>query len=436
MNHHPSSIRKFLVVLLLLSSAPAFSATTETQATSRRLPAPAPSPLMPEVERELAAAPADGKALEIIYRRTVRSNEDAASFFFSGAFLRLGLGAQRQVIDAALALDPTGFFLRTEYLPLSLRAEYRGKARQVAGDIQLRRVASMSKDDQILLYLPSRHGMRGQDGGAFDPAGQLRRFRRDPGLALFDQVDLAWISEIAGPFVSAEALVEAKVIVTRALAGRHLAARRENVALVWGELSAERTRLAERRLFSGRRVVFAAGKDDRAGEPTFGKESTVAALQRQRPASLEVLRSGERSATAALARAISREGDLTLLLETHGRPDALEFGGALGADELAAMFASRPSGGQAIVIVNACFGHDFARAFAARLEKRGVPVPILIVPEEFGQATLIGRQENEFTRGELGLGSPDASTLSGLWPGNQRATAVYAPIADVLVQLR
>lgn len=436
MNRHPSSIRKLFLVLLLLSSAPAFSATTETQATSRRLPAPVPSPLMPEVERELAAAPADGKALEIIYRRTVRSNEDAASFFFSAAFLRLGLGGQRQVIDAALALDPTGFFGRSEYLPVSLRAEYRGKARQAAGDIQLRRLASMSKDEQVLLYLPSRDGMRGQDGGAFDPAGQLRRFRRDPGLALFDQVDLAWISEIAGPFVSAEALVEAKVIVTRALAARRLAPRHENVAQVWTELSAERARLAEQRLFSGRHVVFAAGQDDRGSGSIFGKENTVAALRGQGPAKLEVLRSGERSATAALAKAIAEAGELTLLLETHGRPDALQFGGALGADELAAMFAARPARSQAIVIINACFGHDFARAFAARLQKRGLPVPILIVPEEFGQATLIGRQENEFTRGELGLGSPDASTLSGLWPGLQRATAVYAPLADVLVQLR
>jgi hypothetical protein len=434
MTHHPSSIRKLFLVLVLLAAVPAQA--TGSAAASWRLPATAPSPLTPEVERELAAAPADGGAFEIVYRRTVRSDQDAASFFYSAAFLRLGLADQRQVIEAALALDPAGFYSRAEFLPLSLRSEFRSKARSAAGELQLRRVAAMSGDDQVLLYLPSRDGMRGQDGGAFDPKDQLRRFRRDPGLARFAEVELAWVAEAGGPFVTAESMVEAKVIVTRALAARRLAPSREHVARVWGELAAERERLGERQLFAGRQVVLAAGKDDHGAGPTFGKESTVAALNRQAPASLDVLRSGQRNATAELARAIGRPGDLTLLLETHGRPDALEFGGALGADELAAMFAARPAGSQAIVIFNACFGHDFARAFAARLQKRGLPIPILIVPEEFGQATLIGRQENDFTRGELGLGRADASSFSGLWPGLRRATAVYAPLDGQLVQLR
>ncbi len=88
------------------------------------------------------------------------------------------------------------------------------------------------------------------------------------------------------------------------------------------------------------------------------------------------------------------------------------------------------------MIVNACFGHDFARAFADRLERRGLPLPILIVPEEFGQATVIGRQENQFTRGALGIGGPEASTLSGLWSGDHPETAVYAPVGNQLAQLR
>jgi hypothetical protein len=435
MTHHPSSIRRLFLAVSLLAAAPAY-AGTEAPAASRRISPPAPSPLTTEVERELAAAPADGRAFEIVYRRTVRSDQDAASFFYSAAFLRLGLADQRQVIESALALDPAGFFARSEFLPLSLRAEYRSKARSAAEDLQLRRLAAMSADDQVLLYLPSREGMRGQDGGAFDPKDQLRRFRRDPGLARFAEVELAWVAEAGGPFVSAEAMVEARVIVTRALAARRLEPSREHVALVWSELAAERERLSERRLFAGRHVVLAAGKDDLGTGATFGKESTVAALHRQAPASLAVLRSGQRNAAGELAREIGRPGELTLLLETHGRPGALEFGGALGADELAAMFAARPADSQAIVIFNTCFGHDFARAFAARLQKRGLPMPILIVPEEFGQATLIGRQENDFTRGELGLGRADASSFSGLWPGLRRATAVYAPIAGQLVQLR
>lgn len=133
MTHHQSSIRNYFLALLLVSSGPAFSGT-EAPAAARRLPA-APSFLAPEVERELATAPVDGHALEIIYRRSVRSDEDAASFFQSAAFLRLGLGCQRRVIDAALALDPAGFLGRTEFLPMALRADYRAKSRLAAGDL-------------------------------------------------------------------------------------------------------------------------------------------------------------------------------------------------------------------------------------------------------------------------------------------------------------
>lgn len=426
----------FTCGLALLLSAGTASADIEAARAPHLLPAAGSPLLVTMVERELAAAPADGGSLEKIYRLTVRTEADAASFFYSATFLRLGLAAQQQIIEAALALDPVSFVLRTEFLPVSLRSEYRAKARAAAGDIQLRRVAAMSAADQALLYLPSRAGMRGgADGEAFDPAGQLRRFRRDPALARFAAVDAAWVAEIAGPFTSAAALVEAKVILTRGLAAQRLAPSRANAALVWRELEAERGRLAGLKLFGGRHVVFAAGKDESQGAPTFGKASTLAALRSQGPASLDLLRSGERGAEASLARAIARDGELTLVLETHGRPGALEFGGALGPDELAAMFAARPAGSPAIVIVNACFGHDFARAFAERLERRGLPLPILIVPEEFGQATVIGRQESAFTR-ELGIGGGVASTLAGLWPGNHPDTAVYAPVGNQLAQLR
>lgn len=436
MANQSPSIRFALVGIFALAALPAL-ALTETTAALRQLAPASPNFLTPEVERALAAAPVDGAALEAIYRRTVRTEDDAASFFYSAVFLRLGLAAQHRVIDEALALEPVGFIARAEFLPISLRAEYRAKARQAAGELQLRRVLRLSPDDQLLMYLPPRDGASGQEGGeAFDRAGELRRLRQDPALARFAEVDPAWIAQSAGPFTSAEALIEAKVIVTRALAGRGLEPRADTVARVWGQLAEERARLAGLPLFAGRRVVVAAGKDGRGDGPTFGKDSTLAALRRQDPASLELLRSGERGVTAALAKAIAAGGDLTLVLETHGRPDALEFGGALSAEELAAMFAARPAGGTAIVIVNACFGHDFARAFGRRLARRGVAAPILIVPEEYGQATLIGRQENEFTRAELGLGGAGASTLAGLWAGQRRTTAVYAPFANQLVQLR
>jgi hypothetical protein len=146
MTKHHSSTRKLSFVLLLLSAAPAFAAL-EAPAAARRMPAAVASPLAAEIGRQLAAASADGETLAGLYARTVRSDEDAASFFQSGAFLRLGLGGQRQVIEAALALDPAAFCGRSEFLPMALRAEYGAKARQLTGELGLSLVAEVSSLD-------------------------------------------------------------------------------------------------------------------------------------------------------------------------------------------------------------------------------------------------------------------------------------------------
>lgn len=429
--------RILLAALLGLTSAPTF-AHSSAAPTAPGAAGPAPSFLITLVERELEQAPVDGDALAAIYRRQVRSHEEAATFFYSVPFLRLGLAAQRQVIDDALMIDPAGFLPRAEFLPVALREEYRRKAGAAAEALMLRRLAGLSPEAEARLYLPGREGMRATAAGrqAFDSAGQIRRFLEDPSLRHLAALDNAWIAAAGGPFLSAEALLEAKVLTARNLHSRGLAPSRDNVAAVWTGIAAARRALADLTLFGGRQVVFAAGKEGPADGPTFGKATTVAALRAQEPAGLELLRSGDRGATARLARAIAEAGELTLILETHGRADALEFDGALKADELAAMFAARRRPESAIVIVNACFGHDFARAFAERLRSRGIAAPILIVPEEFGQATLIGRQESGFTRDELGLGQRGASRMNGLWPGHHRETAVYAPLGQSLAQLR
>lgn len=436
-----AAAKSALFAALLLAFAPSALAASAPDglAPGTTLHGPAASPfLITLVERELARAPAGEAALEAIYRRQVRSLDEAATFFQSAPFLRLSLAGQLQVIDAAVEIDPAAFLPRIEFLPVALRGEYRRKAAAAAEASLLRRLTGLSLQQEARLYLPSRAGMRATEAGgeAFDSEGQVRRFLKDPSLRHLAALDNAWIAAAAGPFVSAEALLEAKVLTARNLDRRGLAPSPENVAAVWTELAAARAELAGLRLFSGREVVFAVGKENAADGPTFGKATTVASLRAQGPAHLELLRSGERDATARLARMIAAAGELTLILETHGRADALEFGGALKADELAAMFAARRQPGRAIVIVNACFGHDFARAFADRLRSRGIAAPILIVPEEFGQATLVGRQESTFTRDELGIGRRDASQLSDLWPGRYRETAVYAPLGQGLAQLR
>ena len=130
----PSSSCMCYLVLMLAAVVPAL-AGTRAAAPSGLLPV-APSPLKADIGRDLSAS-AGVDAVETVYRNSVRSDEDAATFFYSAAFLRLGLADQRHVIDAALALNPAGFFARSEFLPLSLRAEYRAKSRTVAGDLQL-----------------------------------------------------------------------------------------------------------------------------------------------------------------------------------------------------------------------------------------------------------------------------------------------------------
>jgi len=426
------------VLSLLASLLPAAGAQAAgTVAGLAEKPAANAAFLLTLVERDLARAPIEGEALAAVYRQQVRSLEDAATFFHSASFLRLDLGGQRQVIAVALERDPVGFLGQAEFLPVALREQYRQKARQAAQENVLRRLAPLTLLDEVKLYLPSREGMRDTAAGsaAFDRDGQVRRFLRDRSLRSLGQLENAWIAAAAGPFASAEALVEAKVLTARNLDRAGLAPSEQNVLRVWRELEAARGTLAGLQLFAGRQVVFAAGQDGRGEGPTFGKPSTLAAIAAQAPASLELLRSGA-GASAGLARAIAAAGPLTLVLESHGRADAIQFAGKLGAAELAAMFAARRSAEPAIVIVNACFGHDFARAFADQLTRLGVELPVLIVPEEFGQATVIGRQESTFTRDELGLGRSEATRLGQLWAGLHRETAVYAPLAFGLAQLR
>ncbi len=280
-----------LGLVALISPAPAKAHATVPPASieAHAGAAPAADFLLTLVERELAAAAADGAVLEAIYRRQVRSLEEAATFFFSAPFLRLDLAGQRQVIDHVLALDPAGFLARVDFLPVGLREEYRRKAAEAAELQALGRLSRLTVEEQLRLYLPSRAGMSGSAGGqdAFGSEGQMRRFLQDAALELLPAIDDAWVAAAGGPFLSAEALVEAKVLTARNLAGRGLQPSRENVAASWRDLAAARDELAGLALFAGREVVFAAGKKVSSADPTFGKPTTVASLKSQAPATFE-----------------------------------------------------------------------------------------------------------------------------------------------------
>lgn len=418
----------------LLASLPAAAHTTESEPGKVRTPVFALS----LVELELEAAAGDAFSLEQVYRGQVRSLAEAAVFFQSTKFLRLRPAEQRRVLDAALALDPTSLLSRLEYLPTHLREEYRRKTVETLQVQVLKGLEAMPIEEQVALYLPSHPGMAGGAGGAdaFDPRQQVKRFLRDPGLRQLRALEDAWIVEAAGPFATAETLVEAKVMTARNLSARGLAPSRDSVLRSWTDLEAVRASVAGVELFRARDVVVAAGKIRPDEVWIFGKSTSVEAIRAQEPKSLDLYRSDDKSAHDRLSRAVAESDQLTLLLEMHGRPDALEFAGALKPEELARMFVERRGKGRAIVILNSCFGHDFIRSFAAKLEARGIEPPILIVPEEYGQVTIVGTQENAFTRDDLGLGRRQPRLLGDLWQSERRELAVYVPGVQGLAQLR
>lgn len=439
--------RDILPVLLILWFA-FWLLPTSGQATAGRIDPAATtnfstnSLLTPLVERELAKAPAEGKALEIIYRNYVRSLNEAATFFYSGIFLRLSLGEQRRLLDTALNLDPQTFLEQTLFLPMALREEYNWRATVAVQNRVIERLDGLSINDQALLYLPWKEGNQVGAGGkaAFDREAQVRRFLHDPLLGTLAAIDNRQVADIAGPFFSPAALVEAKILLARHLSSRQQKPTEASLKAAWAEILATRRELEDIALFRGRRVVLAAGREEANAKDIFGKSSSLEILAAAAPRTLDLVRSDEKDALRRLAAAIADPAELTLIFEMHGRPDAIAFAGTLRPNELAELFSRRAMGadpGATIVIFNTCFGHDYARAFAAALRRRGSPLPILIVPEEFGQATLIGRQENTFTRDELGLGSQKGKgTLSDLWPGAHRETAVYVDRNAALIQIR
>lgn len=116
-----------IVLVSALAAPPASAHTRVDESGKLATPIFALSP----VEAELDGAKADAAELESIYRRHVRSEAEAATFFRSSKFLRLRAADQRRVIDAVLALEPTAFPALAALLPSLLREEYRIKAARI-----------------------------------------------------------------------------------------------------------------------------------------------------------------------------------------------------------------------------------------------------------------------------------------------------------------
>jgi hypothetical protein len=123
----------------------------------------------------------------------------------------------------------------------------------------------------------------------------------------------------------------------------------------------------------------------------------------------------------------------TLIFEGHGKRTGWRFGGELSAVDVGNALGrggARHAGEPTIVIPVTCFGHDFVRNMLERLARdKDVELPIVIVPEEFGQVFVKTADDRFLVRG-LGLEASETATLSRVWQGADPRVTIYVPGQD------
>ncbi len=292
-------------------------------------------------------------------------------------------------------------------------------------------VASLSVQEKALLYLGSQ---RVEGASAKSIESRVREFLDDPTLSDLGLVESEWFAGYAKIlFDSPRELVELQVLVCRNLAFQKLRIDRRNVALEIRRIREVRRQLERVQLFQQRDVLFAASHDTLRGSkrPMFGRETTQRQLQR-RAGDFVFLQPDApsqrgRQGHSELARALRSASTTTLYFEGHGRPTAVQFDGKLSAKKLAAMLAEAGAE-MPIVIASSCQSHGFVRAVLAELQRIAPErrLPIMIVPEEFGQDFVTDAFNDSFKTRELGLSEGD-DTLGHLFATANVSTSVYVP---------
>lgn len=308
-------------------------------------------------------------------------------------------------------------------------------------------VAQMSFEERAELYLgePRLRGAKPM----VRKSARLREFLADDSLGGFRELPSSWFLPFAGElFTSPRELVQLQVMVTRNLSFRGLPLDRQQVLREVTRIYETRSELAPTSLFSRREVVFAASHDElpaRRGRKSrgsakkrdmFGRSTTQRQVERQagsfsflQPDAPEQKRMNGHQ---ALAAALDGRRELTFFFEGHGRAEVLQFDGKLSAKKLAHMLADAGVE-NAIVIASACQAHGFVRLVMEEL-RRIAPeqrLPIMIVPEEYGQNFVTDAFNDDFKRNELGLATGD-DTLGHLFQNAHVATSVYVPSSDNL----
>ncbi|MEM1181573.1 MAG: hypothetical protein AAGM22_24735 [Acidobacteriota bacterium] len=301
----------------------------------------------------------------------------------------------------------------------------------------IKRVDTLDAEEQVELYL-----------GAF-PSKTRRSFQlhnlkfsvgdvaADPALAdILPQIENVWLTpSLVGEIPMAARLMETKVIVARNLHLRGLRATAATVKVEIDRLLETRSRLESTPLFAGRNVVFAASPETLPdGRLAFGRDASRHVLENQAAELYRLLPGASDLDARQFNWLVRRAPEVTFVFEGHSDGTSLELPqGTLSAERLANLLARRAADLPApILVLDTCYGHDFARKLLAALHKEGGDAarPLVVVPEEFGLPRIREVFGAGLLRGELyGTAERPATAGSVLRSWTRRMT-LYAGDAD------
>jgi hypothetical protein len=308
--------------------------------------------------------------------------------------------------------------------------------------LALSRVSRIAPEDQLGMLLGEGARRPSSKQNRKERTRAIRALSGDPALGEnFARIDDRWLDRLLVEnarrgllYASPEELVEVKVLIARNLYFAGAEVTRTSVRAEALRLLDLRDRFGAMPVFSGREVILVASDDrvDGSDRPVFGTSRVRKSLERE-AAGIEQY--GGESPSVPTDRVLSRvehASRLTFVFSGHGRPGALKYHGALKIRELARALAeqSRRTGESVIAVLLACRAHDYARNLLDAFERLGpgLPKPILITPEEYGQAWIKPGYGSELAT--VLADRSEAVTLSDLGLGWGLAASVFVPDED------
>lgn len=268
--------------------------------------------------------------------------------------------------------------------------------------VTLDRLSELTEVQQLALMVSQGRGPSNDKKARKRRAVAISGLRKDPALQEhFGKIQDRWLAGLPtgahGPLYSTvESFIDLKVLIARNLYFGGGEISRSTVRDEVRRLLELRERFGEAPVFRGRQVVFLASAQRAPGSRTllFAPRQLRTAVARQAAKFWFPLgHSGEPEAPppiAAVLEEVEASAPLTVLFSGHGRARALRYRGSLKVREFARLLAEQPAreGEPTIVILLACYSYNFARRLLEDFEELDpdLPKPILVTPEEHGQA--------------------------------------------------